>query len=297
MKVGFIGLGAMGRPMAKRLQNAGFDLFVHDLMPEAVGEMVSLGSVAKDNPAQIACEAEIICSSLPNSAILMEVATGKNGILSTMRPGTLLIDFSSVEPHLSRRLAEAVEAKGASMLDAPVSGGTAGAANGALTIMVGGRAEDLDKAMIILKQLGKKIIHVGDNGQGQAMKLVNNLLLGINMAAAAEALTLGRKLGLNPKIMLDTIAQSSGASYALTAKAEKFIFPGKFAPGFAVDLQYKDLELAVNAAKNLTVPLPMGNQAQQIFEVARAKDLGREDISSVVKLYEEAAKTKVRTQS
>jgi 3-hydroxyisobutyrate dehydrogenase len=147
-----------------------------------------------------------------------------------------------------------------------------------------------------LKQLGKKIFHVGGAGSGGAIKLVNNLLLGANMAAAAEAITLGSKLGLSPEIMLDIISQSSGASYALTAKAEKFIFKGDFNPGFAVDLQYKDLGLAIDTAKSLSVPLPMGNLAQQIYEIARAKGQGREDISSVIKFFEELAHTEVRSK-
>jgi 3-hydroxyisobutyrate dehydrogenase len=284
----------MGRLMASRLVKAGFELLVSDLVPQAVSELTAIGAAARNTPAQIAGEADLICFSLPNSEVLSEVLTGPDGVFSAVRPGTLLIDFSSVAPNVSQRLAKEAETRGASMLDAPVSGGVLGAEKGQLTIMVGGQAEDLERAGSVLKELGKKIIHVGPHGQGQAMKLVNNLLLGINMVGAAEALTLGHKLGLNPQAMAEIIGQSSGASYAFSAKAEKFIFAGHFGPGFAVDLQYKDLELAVTMAKNLTVPLFMGNQAQQIFEVARAKGQGREDISSVIKLYEEAAKTLVR---
>ena len=295
MKVGFIGLGAMGRPMAKRIKAAGFDLAVYDVMAPAVEEMVALGAVAKTSPGEVAASSDVICSSLPNSAILKDVMLGETGVVKDLKPGTLVIDLSSVEPHVSRQLAETVGAKGGAMIDAPVSGGVVGAENGALTIMVGGKKEDLDKAEEVLKHLGKKIFHVGDSGAGQAIKLVNNLLLGANMAAAAEALTLGKKLGLTPEAMLDIISQSSGASYALTAKAEKFIFSGKFDPGFAVDLQYKDLELAVSTAKSLSVPLPMGNIAQQLYEIARASGRGREDISSVIKFYEEMAKTEVRS--
>ncbi len=295
MNVGFIGLGAMGRPMAKRLRAAGLELSVFDVVAEAVKEMADLGALPKGSPGEVAAASDIVCSSLPNSAILRNVVMGEGGILSGLKPGTLVIDLSSVEPHVSRQLAEAVRNKGGAMIDAPVSGGVAGAESGALTIMVGGSAEDLERARPVLGQLGKKISHVGDSGAGQAIKLVNNLLLGANMAACAEALTLGHKLGLAPETMLEIISQSSGASYALTAKAEKFIFKGEFAPGFAVDLQYKDLELAVSTAKSLAIPLFMGNQAQQLFELARAKGQGREDISSIIKLYEEAAKTEVRT--
>ena len=295
MKVGFIGLGAMGRPMAKRIKAAGFDLAVYDVMVPAVEEMVSLGAVSKAGPGEVAAFADVVCSSLPNSAILKDVMLGENGVINSLKPGSLGIDLSSVEPQVSRQLAEAVKAKGSAMIDAPVSGGVVGAENGTLTIMVGGEKEDLDKARKVLQHLGKKVFHVGGSGSGQAIKLVNNLLLGANMAAAAEALTLGKKLGLTPEAMLDIISQSSGASYALSAKAEKFIFPGKFDPGFAVDLQYKDLELAVSTAKSLSVPLPMGNTAQQLYEIAKASGRGREDISSVIKFFEEMAKTEVRS--
>lgn len=295
MKIGFIGLGAMGGPMAKRIKAAGFDLAVYDLVEKAVKELTDLGAEAKPSPAEVAEASEIICMSLPNSAILKNVLLADKGVLSALKAGTLIIDLSSVEPQVSRQLAEEAKGKGGLMLDAPVSGGVSGAENGTLTIMVGGAAEDLAKAEPILKVLGKKIFHVGGSGAGQAVKLVNNLLLGANMAACAEALALGAKLGLAPETMLDIISQSSGASYALTAKAEKFIFKGNFEPGFAVDLQYKDLELAVSTAKALAQPLFMGNQAQQLFELARSRGQGREDISSVIKIYEEAAKTKVRT--
>ncbi|MDL2226090.1 NAD(P)-dependent oxidoreductase [Deltaproteobacteria bacterium OttesenSCG-928-M10] len=295
MKAGFIGLGAMGRPMAKRLVAAGVELTVFDVVPEAVAELVALGAKAGSSAGEVAASADVVFSSLPNSAILKAVMLGEGGVSSGIKSGSLVVDLSSVEPQVSRQLAEAFKVKGCASLDAPVSGGVAGAEAGTLTIMVGGAAEDLARAKPLLDHLGKKIMHVGDNGSGQAIKLVNNLLLGANMAAVAEALTLGKKLGLEANTMLDVISQSSGASYALTAKAEKFIFKGEFNPGFAVDLQYKDLELAISTAKSLAQPLPMANQAQQLYEVARAKGQGREDISSVVKIHEELAGVKVRS--
>ncbi len=295
MKAGFIGLGAMGQPMAKRLAGAGLELTVFDLSAVAVNELVALGATKAGSAGEVAAASDIIFTSLPNSAILKNVVLGENGVLSGIKRDSLAVDLSSVEPHVSRQLAEAFKAKGCAALDAPVSGGVSGAAAGTLTIMVGGEAEDLDRARPLLKHLGKKISHIGGHGAGQAIKLVNNLLLGVNMAAVAEALTLGRKLGLTPETMLEIISQSSGASYALTAKAEKYIFKGEFAPGFAVDLQYKDLELAVGTAKSLTLPLPMANQAQQLFETARARGQGQEDISSVIKIHEDLAGVKVRS--
>ncbi|MGL4207785.1 MAG: NAD(P)-dependent oxidoreductase [Candidatus Adiutrix sp.] len=295
MKIGFIGLGAMGRPMAKRIKAAGFSLVVNDVALEAVNEMIALGAEHQKDNNLLASEADIICLSLPNSEILQNVMHGEAGVIFGLKPGTLVIDLSSVEPSVSQALAEKVSQKGSFMVDAPVSGGVTGAENGTLTIMVGGAKADFAKAQVILKHLGQKIFHVGAVGAGQAIKLVNNLLLGANMAACAEALTLGKKLGLAPETMLEIISQSSGASYALTAKGEKFIFKGDFKPGFAVDLQYKDLELAVKTAKSLGLPLPVGNLAQQLFEIARAKGFGREDISSIIKFFEEMANTEVRS--
>lgn len=295
MKIGFIGLGAMGRPMAKNVRKAGFDLAVCDVNQEAVNEMTALGAVAKATAAEVAAESDIICTSLPNSSILKSVVLGPDGIINGIKAGALVVDLSSVEPAVARDLSGALKAKGASLIDAPVSGGVSGAAAGTLTIMVGASDQELAQATPVLKAIGKTISHVGQVGSGQAMKLVNNLLLGANMAAVAEALTLGAKLGLAPGTMIDIIGQSSGRSYALEAKAPNFILKGNFAPGFAVDLQYKDLELAVSTAKSLAQPLPMANAAQQIFEIARAKGWGREDISAIIKFFEEMAGVEVRS--
>lgn len=280
--------------MAKNLRKAGVDLVVTDLVPEAVKELTDLGAGAKQNAAEVAAVCDIVCSSLPNSAILRSVTLGPDGVLSTLKPGGLHIDLSSVEPALVRDLAAKYADKGCGFVDAPVSGGVGGAEAGTLTIMVGGTADNFAKAQPVLEKIGKKINHMGNAGNGQAMKLVNNLLLGANMVAVAEALVLGTKLGLDAQVMYDIIGQSSGRSYALETKGKNFIMKRNFNPGFAVDLQYKDLELAITTAKSMAVPLPMGTLAQQFFEVARAKGWGREDISSVIKFFEELAKVEVK---
>jgi len=179
-------------------------------------------------------------------------------------------------------------------MDAPISGGVAGATSGTLTIMVGGSERALAQSQAILQVIGKKIFHAGSVGAGDAVKLVNNLLLGINMAAVAEAMTLGVKAGLDPKVLLEIISVSSGRSYALEAKVPGFILKGNFEPGFAVDLQYKDLEMAVQTGKELGMPLLLTNVAQQVYETAKAKGLGRKDISSIITLSEETAQVTVR---
>ena len=294
MKVGFIGLGAMGKNMAKNLLKAKLDLVVTDPFEPAVKALTDLGARAAADAGQVAAEVDIICSSVPNSAILKEVALGERGVLKHLKAGGLHIDFSSVEPAVVRDLAAKYKEKGCSIIDAPVSGGMSGAEAGTLTIMVGADDADFAKATPIMEHIGSKITRIGGVGSGQSMKLDNNLRLGANMVATAEALALGAKLGLKAQVMYDTITQSSGRSYALESKGKNFILKGNFAPGFAVDLQYKDLELAVSAAKSMSVPLPMGTLAQQFFEIAKAKGWGREDISSIIKFFEEISQVEVR---
>lgn len=294
MQLGFIGLGAMGKPMALNLLKASYDLWVNDVKQEAVAELVKAGAKPCSSPQELAGVVDVVITMLPNDKIVEEVILGANGFLQGGRAGQIIIDMSSVAPQSTRKMANAVQAKGIRYVDAPVSGGVAGASAGALTIMVGGDRETVRAVEPILKVLGQKIYHVGDVGAGDAVKLVNNLLLGANMAALAEALVLGAKAGLDPQTMYEIIKVSSGRSYALEAKVPNFILKGNFVPGFAVDLQYKDMELAVETAKSLGIPLPVTTMAQQVFEMARAKGLGREDISAVIKIWEEMAGVQVR---
>lgn len=294
MKLGFIGLGAMGKPMAKRLVAASHDLFVYDVSKSAVSELVKLGARDCLSPLEVAKKTQVTLLSLPNSTIVARVVAGDEGVLSGAGEGHIIIDLSSVDPESTRRLAADADNRGIDYMDAPVSGGVAGAEAGTLAIMLGARDASVEKILPILNHLGKKISHVGDVGSGDAVKIVNNLLLGANMAALAEALVLGKKLGLEAGTMFEIIGQSSGKSYVLDAKMENFIMQGNFKPGFAVDLQYKDLGLAVDAAKKISMPLPMTSQAIQIFEMARAKGYGGEDMSSVVKVWEELMDIQVR---
>ena len=206
----------------------------------------------------------------------------------------MIIDMSTVAPNQTRKMASLAKEKGVSYLDAPVSGGVSAAANGSLTIMVGGPAAVSDQVMEIFNVLGKKVYRVGDVGAGDAIKTVNNMLLGINMAAVAEALVVGVKAGLEPQVLLDVISSSSGNSYALEAKMPKFIMKGNFEPGFTIDLQFKDLELAIQTGKDLGVPMFLTNLAQQIFVQARAAGLGGQDISAVIKVWEQLAGVEVR---
>lgn len=294
LKVGFIGLGAMGKPMAANLLKAGFVLTVHDVVPAAVAELAAQGAAAAATPKELAIASDVIITMLPNAAVVEAVVAGPDGLLAGCRPGQAIIDMSSVTPGHTKKMAALAAARGVDYIDAPVSGGVAGATASSLTIMAGGGGEALEKCLPVLQALGKKIYHVGPVGAGDTVKLVNNLLLGVNMAAVAEAVTLGVKAGLDPKVMFEVIAASSGRSYALEAKVPNFVFKGNFEPGFAIDLQYKDLEMATQTGKELGVPLLLANVAEQIFETARAKGLGKKDISAVVAVQEELAGVKVR---
>ncbi len=296
MKVGFIGLGVMGKRMAANVLKGGFQLVVSDLNKEAVRELVEMGAEEGQTPAEVAKEADLVLTSLPNSAIVEGVILGKDGVLEGIKEGAIIVDLSSITPKSIQNIARKASQKRVEVLDAPVSGGASGAEKGTLTIMAGGNKEAFEKALPVLKCIGTKVIHVGDVGAGDTVKLVNNLLLGVNMVAVSEALALGVKAGLKPEVLYDIISQSSGSSYALTAKYKNFIAKGNFEPGFAIDLQYKDLQLAVDTAKDLKMPLIIGNLSQQMFEAARAKGLGTEDISAVLKLYEEWGNIEVREE-
>ena len=296
LNVGFIGLGAMGRPMATNILKAGYSLTVYDVGAALVAEMKNKGAKTATGPNEVAACSDIVLFSLPNGAIVEEVVSGKDGLLSGSHHGQIFIDLSSVTPTHTKKMAELAAAKGVDYLDAPVSGGVSGAASGTLTIMVGGKKEVIARCQEILQVIGKKISHVGSVGSGDAVKLVNNLLLGVNMVAVAEAMTLGVKAGLDPEVLFEIINSSSGRSYALEAKLPNFILKGNFEPGFTVNLQYKDLEMAVQTAKELGTPLIMANFAQQIYEMAKAKGLGQKDISAVIMLNEELAGVTVRSE-
>jgi 3-hydroxyisobutyrate dehydrogenase len=284
----------MGKPMCANLLAAGYKVAVHDVVQAAVAELTAKGAAEAPSAKELASMSDVVITMLPNAAIVESVVCGEKGLLAGSQSGMVIIDMSSVTPQHTRKMAEITAKHGVDYMDAPVSGGVAGATSGSLTIMVGAQPQTLEKCRPVLEVLGKKIYHVGPVGSGDALKLVNNMLLGINMAAVAEAMTLGVKAGLDPKVLYDVIAAASGRSYALEAKVPNFILKGNFEPGFAVDLQYKDLEMATQTGKELGVPLMLANVAEQVFETARAKGLGRKDISAVVTLQEELAGVTVR---
>lgn len=294
MKVGFIGIGNMGKPMAENLLKAGYEVNVYDLVKAPVEEMEAKGAIACETNTELASKSDIVFTSLPNGKIVESVMTGPNGVIGACKEGTVIIDMSSVAPSTTEQMAKIAAKQGVAYVDAPVSGGTAGAKAGTLTIMVGADDETFEKIKPVLEVVGKNIYPMGKTGLGDAMKIVNNLLLGCNMAVLAEALVLGVKCGLKPEVMKEIISVSSGGSYALNAKLEKFIMNDNFEGGFAMALQHKDLGLALEAGKDVASPLPITGLATQIYEFGIAEGLSREDMSAVVKVYESMTGAKVR---
>ena len=294
-KIGFIGLGAMGKPMAKNLIKAGYDLTVHDLNPQPVKELVSSRVKEAKSCVEAARGVDVVITMLPADDEVKTACLGVGGVLEGAKAGTVLIDMSSIAPHTSKYVAAEAEKKGIRFLDAPVSGGTGGAEKGTLTVMVGGDKALLDEHMEILQVMGKTIYHVGDVGMGETVKMLNQMLVGINLAGIVEALVMGSKLGVAPEVLYKIIRASSGHSFMLDSRVPNYIFTGNFTqPGFAVDLLRKDLGLSLESAKINKVPLFMTAQAYQYFTRASAEGLGKKDMSSVIELLEKTAGVQVR---
>ncbi|NWF57360.1 MAG: NAD-binding protein [Syntrophaceae bacterium] len=293
--IGFIGLGAMGNHMARNLVKAGYSLAVYDLNPKPVEEIVSLGAKKAKSSADAAKSVEVVITMLPADEEVKAACLGPGGVLEGAKPGTVLIDMSSIAPHTSKQVAAEAQKKGIRFLDAPVSGGTTGAEKATLTIMVGGEKALLDEHMEILQVMGKTIYYVGDVGMGETIKMVNQMLVGINLAGIAEAFVMGTKLGVAPEVIYKIVRASSGNSFLIDHRVPNYIFPGNFTqPGFAVDLLRKDLGLALESAKVSKVPLFMTAQAYQYFTRATAEGLGKMDMSAVIELLEKTAGVQVR---
>lgn len=283
--IGFIGLGAMGNPMALNLALAGYKVYAYDVSKDAVNRLAkeSNNVMSCSSLAEVAKNSEMILSSLPNDAIVTETMSGIDGVINNCSKGTIIVDLSSVSSKTSQDMYKIAKEKGVDYMDAPVSGGVAGAKKGTLTLMVGGDKEVFDKAVEVLNCIGKNINYIGEIGLGDAIKIVNNLILGCNMATLSQALLLGRKLGLSYETMNSIIGSSSGNSYVFNAKMENFIIPDKFDGGFAIALQKKDMGLALASAEDVGVNLSMGKEAIGLFEEAMKMGYEKNDISALTK--------------
>ncbi|CDG81051.1 3-hydroxyisobutyrate dehydrogenase [Janthinobacterium agaricidamnosum] len=289
--IAFIGLGNMGAPMARNLLAAGFKVSVFDLAPAAVAALAQAGATAAGSAADAVRQADAVITMLPANQHVQDLYLAAGGVLDTAAPGALLIDCSTIAADVARQVSDAAQARGFAMLDAPVSGGTAGAAAGTLTFIVGGAAEALERARPLLEKMGKNIFHAGGAGAGQVAKICNNMLLGILMAGTAEALNLGVAHGLDPKVLSDIMAKSSGRNWTLevynpwpgvmeTAPASR-----NYSGGFGTALMLKDLGLAQQSALSAHAATPLGGLTRQLFQMHQQNGHGQLDFSSIVQLF------------
>lgn len=288
--IGFIGVGNMGGPMARNLLKAGHKVKAFDLMPELVQKVVDTGGTKATSAQEAAQDVDAVISMLPAGKHVLSVYTGENGILAVARPGTLFIDSSTIDVKSAREAIAAAEAKGMLMLDAPVSGGVAGAENAALTFMVGGTDTAFAKAKPILEAMGKKIVHAGGAGNGQVAKICNNMVLGISMIAVSEAFVMAEKLGLSAQAMFDIVSSSSGSCWALVNHCP---VPGPvptsaanrdYKPGFAAELMLKDLKLSQEAARSAGAQTPLGAEATALFSEYVQGGNGPSDYSGIIRM-------------
>ena len=294
MKIGVIGLGHMGRHYAENLLEAGHEIVVYDTIREAMREIVRLGAKAANSPKEVAQASDIIITALPSPAVEEKVVLGENGILAGAKKGAIIISMGTVQPSTTIKLAKVAKEKGMEYLDAPVSGGEAGAASATLTIMVGGAKNIFEKTKKVLQALGKNVRYAGPQGSGNIAKLINNLLSLTNLVTLSEGMVLGTKAGADPKALYEIIKTSTGRSQPLEFKLPKRIAIGDFEPGFRINLALKDLGLVMEMAKEYSVPLFMTSVAHQMYQLARTKELGEKDITAVIRLLEEATGTTVR---
>jgi len=286
--IGFIGLGIMGRPMAKNLLKAGYPLVVHSRSRGPVDEIARAGAKVGSSPQDVAAQSGVLITMLPNSPEVELVALGRDGIIEGARPGLLFVDMSTISPIVSKKVGEALAAKSVKMLDAPVSGGEKGAVDGALSIMVGGDKAVFDAVLPIFQAMGKTITHLGPLGFGGFTKLANQIIVAVNLTALAEALTLAKKAGLDRELTLTALAGGLAGSKCLDQKKPNYLADA-YNPGFKIDLHFKDLGLIMESARALGVPLPTTAVVQELFSALRVRGRGGLDHSGVITLLEDFA--------
>jgi 2-hydroxy-3-oxopropionate reductase len=285
-RVGFIGLGIMGQPMAKNLMDAGYELFVHNRSPEKVEELAKEGATAAASPREVAENSDVVITMLPDSPQVAEVLGGKDGVLEGVEEGALLVDMSTISPVVTGELAAAARERGASMLDAPVSGGDVGAIEGTLSIMVGGAEEDFERAKPLFEVMGKTVTHVGPTGAGQVTKAANQIVVALTIEAVSEALVLGSKGGVSPEKILDVLGGGLAGNKVMEVKREKFL-SHTFEPGFRSELHHKDLGIALAAGREYGVALPVTAIVDQMLLTMKRKGWGGEDHSALLRVIED----------
>lgn len=293
MKVGFIGLGIMGKPMSKNLIKAGYQLVVFNRSKPAVDELVAAGAEAAEGPKAVAEQVDIIITMLPDSPQVKEVVLGEGGVIEGAQKGAVVIDMSSIAPLVSREIAAKLNDKGIAMLDAPVSGGEPKAIDGTLSVMVGGRPEVFDRCYPVLKAMASSIVLTGDIGAGNVTKLANQVIVALNIAAMSEALVLAAKAGVQPELVYQAIRGGLAGSAVLDAKAP-LAMDRKFDPGFRINLHMKDLKNVLETSHEIGVPLPLTAAIMEMMQALQVDGLGEADHGSLIRYYEKMAKIEVQ---
>ncbi|HMU94958.1 MAG TPA: NAD(P)-binding domain-containing protein [Anaerolineales bacterium] len=288
LRVGYIGLGLMGKSIARNILKAGFPVVVHNRSRGAVDELVAEGAVAANSPKEVAEQVDVVFTNLPDSPDVEKVALGENGILAGGRAGLIVVDNSTIKPASARLVAEKLKEKGIFSLDAPVSGGDIGAKNGTLTIMVGGEVEALEKVMPVFQAMGKTITHVGDAGAGQVAKAANQIMVAAQMVAMGELLVFSKKAGVDPRKVVDAIKAGAAQCWALDIKPPR-LFDGNRNPGFKSYMQLKDMKIVLDTAKEYGVPVTSTEENTRFYQMMIDMGLGELDNSAVVGVIEKLA--------
>lgn len=293
MRIGFIGLGIMGKPMVNNLLKAGHEVIVYDVIQENVDAAVNAGAASANSSKNVAEQCNLIITMLPNSPHVKSVVLGENGVLAGAKEGTVLVDMSSIAPLASQELCKACAEKGVRMIDAPVSGGEPKAVDGTLSIMAGGDKEVFDQVYDILMAMGASAVHCGDIGAGNTTKLANQIIVALNIAAVSEALMLSTRAGVDPIKVFDAIKGGLAGSTVMNAKVP-MITEGNFNPGFKIDLHIKDLNNALETGHGVGAPLPLTAQVMEILQNLHMDGLGQCDHSAIAKYYEKLTGTEIR---
>lgn len=291
--IGFIGLGIMGKPMSKNLLKAGYNLLVMDKNQSAVAEVVAAGAAAASTPKEVAEQCDYIITMLPNSPHVKEVVLGEDGIIEGAKPGTIVIDMSSIAPLVSREVAEKLIAKGVEFLDAPVSGGEPKAIEGTLSVMVGGKKDIFEKCYPLMKAMAGSVVLTGGVGAGNVTKLANQVIVALNIAAMSEALVLAAKAGVEPELVYQAIRGGLAGSTVLDAKAP-LVMDRKFNPGFRINLHIKDLQNVLDTSHEVGVSLPLTAAVMEIMQALKVDGMGECDHGALVRYYEKQAQIEVK---
>ena len=289
MRVGFIGLGIMGRPMAEHILRAGHQLTVFNRTAAKTKQLEALGASVEESPAGVAARAEVVITMVTDTSDVEQVIAGRGGVLETIREGSIVIDMSSIAPNTERRLDAQLRQRGCNLIDAPVSGGDVGARNATLAIMAGGERQAFDRIRPILEVMGKHVTYCGLSGSGQVAKLCNQILVTVTMLGVSEALVFARKNGLDPSVMIEAVKDGAAGSWQLSNLAPKVV-ARDFAPGFMIDLVQKDLRILLRSAAAVAVPLPAASLVHQLFLAEQARGEGGAGTQALARVLERLAR-------